>query len=775
MEEMKTLNVSSDINTILVECSLVINTLMEYFIYTKDFNAYVSEINKNKQLSLKQDTISNKLDNFCIINKEEYISLSSLNVPASGIIKTVAQKLYEYKEDRQKNNPFFKIVVMGDMRAGKTLLIRSLFEEKDRFKFKVANGDTSTTCEVTSYTRTYNNIKKYIQITDTPGFEGIGKENDRGYKAISKNFNDLFKCDDTVVLDIILFREGCIDWLSESHKHIITRVLNETGKKIIFLIPFTSLKKNADKIKEKFFAYLFYNLYVWGKEFPLNELDEKELKENYKNFKERVIAIPINQLYSEENNESRFGLCEMGNAVIQCLSEEKQKDIYFSNSFMDSLPENEFCDKDYGGIEDNGINSDENSQEKYNINNRSENSSMLLSDKNIENNDNCGKEKLGSLKHLIIETLVGFNNFKLEMEKPELIQPEPLHEIDEESYNLLNYVYSLYLGSSHFINQFCTKSYDPLLYEIYKTEIYRLAELITSPYFFNYLCLDNGNLNYNIFFFKEEIDLLNDQKNIQKVLERREKLAQFCLVADDPFLISEGDYVDIKEACEKFNSNYDDFNPLSSVKDAMKINYNQIKETLYTYFGINKEPKIEEKKEKSIDEKYLNFVVCYDTTQQRYIIDRTNLCFLGINLDRDEKNNKLYETIPKSLEDYIKNLNIAIKNFKSCDDFLKTIEDKNNILYRRYHHPGKKQLIRSIELNRIREVLDPTKKEKKEKKEDDKGNIEEKKEEPKIEEEKENKTIDEIKENEIIEENGNGGFMNTVKNAASGFFKFFLK
>ena len=669
MKEMKDLSLPADINGILMECSLVLNTLIEYFIYVKDFNDYVSKRSEEKQFALKKDAISNKLDSFCIIREEDYSSLGSLDTSAPGIIKTVARRLYECIEDEGRNDPFFKIVVMGDMRAGKTSLIRNLFDEAERLKFKVANGDTSTTSEVMSHTRTYNDIEKYIQITDTPGFEGIGKE-DRGYEEIYKKFNGLFKGDDTVVLDIVLFREGCINWLSENHEKIITRVLKETGNKIIFLIPFTSLKKNAKKIKEKFLASLFYNLYIKGKDFPVKE---EELKENYKKFVERVIAIPINQLYSEESNESRFGLIEMGETVKQCLSENK-KDDNFYKSFINSLPKDELCKEEERIKEE--------------------------------------KEDIVFEEEIKQEEAIDERNPE---DKTELIQSEALPEIDEKyswyhddkkSYKLLNYIYLLYLGTSFFINQLCTKIYDPLLYEIYKTEIYRLAEFITSPYFFNYLCLDNEKLKYNIFFFKEEIDILNRKEELEEgILKKKKLLAQFCLVADDPFLISEDDYKSIQELCAKFNENYNNFNPLSSVENAMETNYKQIKNKLDNYF---------EGKEESIGEIYLNFVVCYDTTQQRYIIDRTNLCFLGINLNRDE--NKLYEKIPESLKDYIKDLNEAIKG-KSYNDFEKTIKDENKkcILYRRYHHPDRKQLIRKIELNRIREEEERKKKEEEDK------------------------------------------------------------
>lgn len=706
MKEMETLSVPADINSILMECSLVLNTLVEYFIYVKDFNAYVSERSKNKQLSLKQNNTSNKLDNFCIINEQDYNNLLPVNAPAPWIIETVMQRLYEYREDEQKNHPFFfKIVVMGDMRAGKTLLIRNLFDEKERFKFKVANGNTSTTHEVTSYTRTYtyNNTEKYIQITDTPGFEGIGRE-DLGHRAIDENFNDLFKGDDTVVLDIVLFRNGCIDWLSESHKDIISRVLEETKNKIIFLIPFTGLKKNAKKIKEKFLASLFYNLYVKGKELPLNE---EKLKGNYKNFVERIIAIPINQLYSEENNESRFGLHEMGNAIIQCLSEEKKNDDNeFLKTFYLSLPGDKFCEED-NDIKNNIINSENDSSEEEKIDDFSEDDN---NDFSRINNDNLRKEKLGSLKYFILESLIGFNNFKL---KAELIDSKPLQqkiknaehlaEIDKkcpwynnnkESYELLNYVYMLYLGSSSFINQFCKKSHNPLLYEIYKTEIYKLAELITSPYFFNYICLDNENLSYNIFFFKEEIELLNDQGIIQKILKSEEVLAQFCLVADDQFYINKDDYELIQGACDKFNENYT-CEPKASEESAAKNNYNEIRKQLLSYFdGENN----------GIDARFLNFVICYDTTQRRYIIDRTNLRFLEIELKRDEKY-KLYETIPESLKNYIECLNKVIEKFESYDDFQNAIKDKKNILYGRYHHGEEEELIRKRECKCIRVVF----------------------------------------------------------------------
>ena len=805
MKEMKDLSVPADINGILMECSLVLNTLIEYFIYVKDFNDYVSKINEDKQLDLKKNTISNKLDNLCIINEEEYKNLLSLDGSTPEIIKAVAQRLYEYREDEHRNNPFFKIVVMGNMRAGKTLLIRNLFNEEERFKFKVANGDTSTTSEVRSYIRTYDKTEKYIQITDTPGFESIA-ENDKGYQAISAKFNNLFNGDDTVVLDIVLFREGCINWLSENHKKTITRVLEETGNKIIFLIPFTSLKKNAKKIKEKFLASLFYNLYIKGKDFPV---EEKELKENYKNFVERVIAIPINQLHSEENKESRFGLREMGETVMQCLSEKKKDDIFY-DSFINSLPKDELCKeedrikKEEEKIDDPSIDKKDISESGFddkiftlnNKNNKSANSPIISLGKNIENNYNLGKEKLGSLKDLIRETLIGFNNFKLKTKDTKLIQSESLqleikdtehiqskalpkidkkyswYHDDKESYELLNCVCLLYLASSYFINQICKKSYDPLLYEIYKTESYRLAELIISPYFFNYLCLDNEKLNYNIFFFKEEIDLLNGKKELKNFLEKQKSLAQFCLVADDPFFISEDDYKSIQELCAKFNENYNNFNPLSRVKNAMEENYKQIKNKLENYFGG---------KEESIGERYLNFVVCYDTTQQRYIIDRTNLCFLGINLERDKNQ---YEIKPDSLKNYIKDLNEAIKGFKSYNDFEKTIKDKNKkgILYRRYHHPDREQLIRRIELNRIKEEEERIKKEKekKRKKEEEKRKkrkTEEKKEELKIEEgeeqvineEKEDKTIDQIEGDEIIGEEKNEGLFGTI---FYGFKKF---
>lgn len=719
IKEMKTLSVSPYINGILMECSLVLNTLMEYFIYLKDFNAYVSESNRKKQLALKKDTISNKLENLCIINEEEYKNLLSLNGHTPKIIEAVAQRLYEYSGDEQKNNPFFKIVVMGDMRAGKTLLIRNLFDEAERFKFKVGNGDTSTTRKVTSYIRKYSGKDKCIQITDTPGFEGI-KEKDLGYEEIDPKFDALFNRDDTVVLDIVLFREGCIDWLAENHKKIITRVLNETENKIIFLIPFTSLQKNAKKIKEKFLASLFYNLYIRGKDFPV---EEEELKRNYKKFVERVIAIPINQLYSEENNESRFGLCKMGEAVKQCLSEKRQDDIFY-DLFIKSLPGDTLCEEE---------------------------------EKKEDKKEEKKEEKIGPLKHLLLESLIGFNNFKLEIKDKGLIHSEALLEIDKkyswyhgdkESYELLNCVYLFYLGSSSLINQFCTKSYDPLLYEIYKTEIYRLAEFITSPYFFNYLCLDNEKLDYNIFFFKEEIDLLNSKEELEEILKKKKLLAQFCLVADDPFFIWEGDYETIKKACVEFNSNYNNFKPLSSAENAMGTNYNLIKNKLDNYFGG---------KEESIGEIYLNFVVCYDTTQRRYIIDRTNLCFLGINLERNENQ---YEIIPKSLEDHIKNLNQEIKGnttYRSFQDYI----TYDNILSRRYHHSGRKQLIRKRELECIEVVFNAIQEEKKK---EAKGNIEDKKEEPKIEEKKEeqkqekeeeepkeNRTIDQIEEYEIEE------------------------
>ena len=105
---------------------------------------------------------------------------------------------------------------------------------------------------------------------------------------------------------------------------------------------------------------MFYSLYINGKELPLNE---EKLKENYKNFVERIIAIPINQLHSEENKESRFGLREMGFTVRKCLSEKEQKDDKeFWCSFWRSLPDNEPCEEEkYDDIEYNIINNYNNS------------------------------------------------------------------------------------------------------------------------------------------------------------------------------------------------------------------------------------------------------------------------------------------------------------------------------------------------------------------------------------------------------------------------------
>ena len=773
-DALKTLNMSASVNRILMECSLVLNILMEYFIYVKDFNAYISQKSMNKELTLKRNNISNKLDSFCLINTDDYTNLTNLVSKHEGnapdIINAVAQRLYEYGEDKKRNNPYFNIVVMGDMRAGKTLLIRSLFDEGERFKFKVASGDTSTTSKITSYTRTYNDTEEYIQITDTPGFEGVEKKDDRGHIGISNNFDNLFNGDDnTIVVDIVLFKDGCINWLSESHKDIVTQILDKKENKIIFLIPFTGLKKNAKKIKEKFLASLFYNLYVRGNEFPAKE---ENISSYFKKFMERIIAIPINQIHSEEDNESRFGLETMGKTIIKLFKQQKCVDEDFKKAFIKSLPANKHCKNDIEEEKEEEEEEEEKEEEKE----EKEVSDELKNFNNIINEENDKKEIRPSKSPILLDLLCSFNNFnfKIDIEdedfknlsdkdfKIEIDKKCFWHTKDKDSYNLLKYIYLFYTGFSSLINQFCTKSYDPLMYEIYETEMYRLAEFITSPYFFNYLCLSNEKLGYNIFLFEEEIILLNKKELLEKILEKQKTLARFCLVADNPFLISEGDYETIKKACEKFNSNYKGIKPLSSVKNAMETNYNQIKKKLDTYF---------DKKGENIGEQYLNFVVCYDPTQRRYILDRTNLCFLEIKLERDEKN-KLYEIIPESLKGYIKDLNGAINEIKSYDDFLKIIEDKNNkgILYRRYHHLDKKRLIREIELNRIREVLSPREKEEKKSVIEEEEEKEEK--ELVIDEEKEDKTIDEIKGDEIIEEEDNVGILGNIGNILSGFKKF---
>ena len=222
-------------------------------------------------------------------------------------------------------------------------------------------------------------------------------------------------------------------------------------------------------------------------------------------------------------------------------------------------------------------------------------------------------------------------------------------------------------------------------------------------------------------------------------------------MADDPFFISEKDYETIRNACVKFNSNYNDFQPLSSAENAMETNYNLIKSKLDNYFGG---------KEESIGEIYLNFVVCYDTTQRRYIIDRTNLCFLGINLERDKNQ---YEIMPKSLEDHIKNLNKGIKGnttYRSFQDYI----TYDNILSRRYHHSGRKQLIRKRELKCIEVVFEAIQEE--QRKEEIK--LKDKKEEPKIEEKKEDKK-EEKKEEKI------GSLKHLILETLIGFNNFKLK